>query len=53
MHDTQDISHVAMDWVNETNFIEDGYHFNLEGHRLFADQLMQVVEVLLRKKSHF
>ena len=41
------VTHVAMDWVCDRHLLDDGHHFNSEGHRLLADQLHKVVRVFL------
>jgi hypothetical protein len=48
-HDNTDATHVAMDWVNDAHYLEDGHHFNLEGHQLLAGCLLQTVRGLLGK----
>lgn len=46
-HDNSDVTHVAMDWVQDAHYLEDGHHFKLEGHRLLADHILQTVRGLL------
>ncbi len=42
-----DVYHVAMDWVMDEHYLEDGHHFRFTGHRLLADRLFEVILRLL------
>lgn len=48
-HENTDVIHVAMDWVQDEHYLEDGHHLKPEGHRLLADRLMQAVRGFLRQ----
>jgi hypothetical protein len=48
-HENTDITHVAMDWVLDAHYLEDGHHFKPEGHRLLADRLLQAVRIRLKQ----
>jgi hypothetical protein len=48
-HENTDVSHIAMDWVQDRHYLEDGHHFKCEGHWMLADQLLEAVKDLLRK----
>lgn len=41
------IIHVAMDWVQDEHYLEDGHHFKPEGHRLLAGELLTAVRACL------
>ncbi len=47
-HENTDITHVAMDWVLDAHYLEDGHHFTTEGHRLLADRLLQAMRSHLK-----
>jgi hypothetical protein len=46
-HQNTDVTHIAMDWVQDEHYLEDGHHFKPEGHRLLADCLLQAVSGIL------
>lgn len=44
-----DVTHVAMEWVQDEHFLEDGHHFKPIGHQLLADRLLQAVRGFIKK----
>ena len=48
-HENSDARHIAMDWVRDRHYLEDGHHFKPEGHWMLADRLLEAVQDLLRK----
>lgn len=48
-HENSDVTHVAMDWVLDEHYLEDGHHFKPEGHRQLADRLLLAVRGHLKQ----
>jgi hypothetical protein len=44
-------THLAMDWVRDEYYLEDGHHFNVAGHSHLADRLMEVVRGHIKQCS--
>jgi hypothetical protein len=44
-----DVRHVAMDWVRDECYVEDGHHFSVTGHHLLADRLMEEVRDFIKQ----
>ncbi len=44
-----EVTHVAMDWVRDEYYLEDGHHLTLTGHRLLADRLIDAVRGFVKQ----